>query len=111
LPPTLEDRLNDIQTAIEPIESLLAGVSREEFEKDWIRRLAAERLLEILSEASRHIPRAVKDSVDVPWRDIADFGNLLRHAYHRVDPDMLWNICGDDLKSLKAAIERLMSKS
>jgi uncharacterized protein with HEPN domain len=76
LPPTLEDRLNDIQTAIERIESLFAAVSREEFEKDWIRRLAAERLLEILSEASRHIPLAVKDSVDVPWRDIADFGNL-----------------------------------
>jgi len=88
----LADRLDDILTAIEEIESLLAGLSKEEFALDRLRRLALERLFEILSEASRHIPKDMKGAADVPWRDVADLGNLLRHAYHRVDVDILWNM-------------------
>jgi uncharacterized protein with HEPN domain len=71
------------------IDSLVASISREEFANDRVRRLAVERLLEILSEASRHVPKTLQEASDIPWRDIADLGNLLRHAYHRVDADVV----------------------
>ena len=111
MPPSLADRLNDMLMAIEESEALLTGVSKEELAKDRVRRLAFERLLEILSEASRHIPEDLRTTVDVPWRDIADIGSLLRHAYHRVDPDTLWYIAKNDLPFLKAAIQELIARS
>ncbi len=48
--------------------------------------------------------------VDMPWRDIADLGNLLRHAYHQVDVDILWNIAKDDLPTFRAAIMQLIAE-
>jgi uncharacterized protein with HEPN domain len=46
----------------------------------------------------------------VPWRDIADLGNLLRHAYHRVDVDVLWHTAKADLPGLKVVILRLIAE-
>ncbi len=43
---------------------------------------AVERYLERLSEASRHVPDALKEKhPNIDWRGVADLGNVLRHAY------------------------------
>lgn len=31
------------------------------------------------------------------WNDVADIGNHLRHAYHRANLEILWNIHVDGL--------------
>lgn len=69
---------------------------------------AFERFLEILSEASRHIPETLKAKTpEVPWRRVGDIGNHLRHAYHRVDAGVLWDIyeSGELADLRKAAVE------
>jgi uncharacterized protein with HEPN domain len=54
---------------------------------------AVERGLEIISEASRHVPADLKAlTPDIPWRQIAAIGNLLRHEYQRADIAATWNI-------------------
>lgn len=52
MPPTVEDRLRDILEAITEIEGIVAGSNFEQFSADKMRRLATERLLEIVCEAS-----------------------------------------------------------
>jgi uncharacterized protein with HEPN domain len=46
-----------------------------------------------------------------PWADIRGTGNRLRHAYDRIDLDIVWNTAVDRLPSLAAdarkALERL----
>lgn len=37
-----------------------------------------------------------------PWGDIRGMGNRLRHAYDRIDLDVLWNTIRERLPSLKA---------
>jgi uncharacterized protein with HEPN domain len=42
-----------------------------------------------------------------------DFANLLRHAYHATNVDIVWNIVRDHLPTLKAFVEaraRISSK-
>ncbi len=105
-----ERRLRDILDAINEIDRMLAGKTWEDFRLDRPLRAAFERFLEILSEASRHVPPHLKaEFPDIPWRRIADIGNHLRHAYQQVDPEILWNIhAGEDLSRLKAAAEHLL---
>ena len=43
-----------------------------------------------------------------PWGDIRGMGNRLRHAYDRIDLDVLWNTVRDRLPSLKADVERAL---
>ncbi len=107
--PTLADRVRHILEAIEDIERFLAGKTQEDYAADDFLRLAIERLLEIICEASRHIPECVKKSeTSIPWQKIVDFGNRLRHAYHRVDAAIVWSIVQNDLPPLKAFVERVI---
>jgi uncharacterized protein with HEPN domain len=63
-----------------------------------------ERGIEIISEASRHIPDDLKKRhSQIPWQQIAAIGNRLRHEYQRVAPDILWRIARDELGFLELA--------
>jgi uncharacterized protein with HEPN domain len=45
---------------------------------------------------------------DIPWRDIAAIGNLLRHEYQRAEPVIVWDIAGWHLPRLEVAVRALI---
>ena len=103
-------RLQDIVDAIDQINLLLTGKSLDDVTGDRVLRAAFERFLEILSEASRHIPEAMKKRAsEIPWSRVGDIGNHLRHAYHRVDAEILWKIHENgELSQLRAAVSKFL---
>lgn len=107
----LRFRLEDVLDAIGQLELLFNQLDFSAFLKDRIKRAACERFLEIVSEASRHIPDAWKAAhPDIPWKQIADIGNHLRHAYQSIDAEILWQVhASGELAALKAAVEKLLS--
>lgn len=105
-------RLRDIVDAVDQINVLLAGETHSVLVADRVKRAAFERFLEILSEASRHIPPELKvESPEIEWKRIADIGNHLRHAYHRVDAEILWRLHEDGhLAALRSAVSGFIAK-
>ena len=102
----------DILQAIDRIDSILAGHDYESFSDDFTIRMATERGLEIISEASRHLPAAYKErESDISWLDIANLGNILRHAYRKVKTETLWKICKEDLSPLREAMLRMQQQA
>jgi uncharacterized protein with HEPN domain len=101
------DRFTHILSAIDTVEEALQGTSEETLADDRRRRLALERLFEIISVASGHIPaslKAVENSVD--WQAIADIGDRLEDTRNRIETNVLWMISEDALMPLKACAER-----
>jgi uncharacterized protein with HEPN domain len=77
-------------------------VSLDAFEADWRKRWLVERGVEIISEASRHLPGELKARhPQIPWPKVAGIGNILRHSYERIAPDVLWRLARDDLPPLE----------
>ena len=110
--PTVAERLAHIDEAIDNIRQMLAGRTRAAFVEDMMLRLAVERSLEIISEASRHIPADLKAKEQtINWRRLADLGNWLRHAYHRTDAGILWDMVQNDLEPLKTFVGRMVKGS
>jgi uncharacterized protein with HEPN domain len=108
VPPTIGERIAHINEAIDNIREALAEQTKTSFTDDLVLRLAVERLLEIISEASRHIPPEMKaKEPNINWRRLADLGNWLRHAYHRTDPGILWDMVENDLEALKIFVKRI----
>lgn len=69
-----------------------------------------ERCLEVISEASRHLPATAKAPFpQVNWRGIADIGNVLRHGYDRVSPMLIAQILTYDLDTLEDAVKAILS--
>ena len=102
----LRDRLDHILENIDNILAMLEGATLQSIEQQPAKRAAFERYLEIISEASRHIPHQLKvrHGAEIPWRSIADLGNVLRHAYHLTDGPTLWRIYERDLLPLREAV-------
>lgn len=97
----LLSRLQHMLEAARHIEQLVDGKTISDIEEDRVASAALERFIEIISEASRHIPDGVKaQHPEVPWPDVAAIGNILRHVYDRVDLRVLWQTAVDDLPVL-----------
>lgn len=97
-------RFQDILDSIADIESFTAGMSKADFAADRKTRLAVERCLSILSEATVKLGSdAERVAPAAPWRDIRGLGNHIRHAYEMVNEDTLWDIIVGDLKPLRLA--------
>ena len=46
---------------------------------------------------------------EIPWRRVIDFGNQFRHAYHHINPGILWSVYANDLDSLEATLLRMIA--
>jgi uncharacterized protein with HEPN domain len=103
-------RLRDILEAIEGVSEMTEGVDVNSYRHDYRLRKAVERCIEIVSEATRHIPDDLKDRFpDQPWHEIAAIGNLLRHHYQRVDDLIIWKIATRSLPNLRRVIVSMIA--
>ena len=96
-------RLADILEAIERVRHVLGDRTLEAFEADWERQWLVERGVEIVSEASRHLPPELKARhPDIPWQKVAGIGNVLRHNYENIAAEIMWKLARNDLDALEA---------
>jgi uncharacterized protein with HEPN domain len=103
--------LEHIREAIGLIEPYAHGRQRHDLDREPMLRQAIERNVEIISEASRRVPGAMKARhAEVPWREIAAIGNILRHEYPAVNRDIIWRIATEDIRPLAAAVDDLLSE-
>jgi uncharacterized protein with HEPN domain len=66
---------------------------RAAWDKDRLRQLAVERLLEIIGESANSLSEDFRAQYpDMAWRDIIGLRVVLAHHYHRVDSDQVWVI-------------------
>jgi uncharacterized protein with HEPN domain len=99
-------RLTDIVEAIERIRAVLGDLPLDVFESDWQRQWLVERGVEIISEASRHLPAELKarhpHNPHIPWDKVAGIGNILRHSYENVAAPVMWKLAQADLAALES---------
>jgi len=94
----------DIDANAERVVRFVTGYTLETFEADERTHFAVVRCLKIISEASRRVSPDTKARYPaVPWRQIADAGNVYRHSYHRVTLDIVWLTVHHELPVLVAA--------
>lgn len=100
--------LNDIKKCIEKIEEYLRGVSEDIFKKDVKLQDAIIRRLEIIGEASRNIPRALKEkNKDIPWFKMSQFRDFIIHTYFEISLDRIWKTVKTDLPKIKESMKNI----
>jgi uncharacterized protein with HEPN domain len=98
------DRLADILEAADEIAALIAS-GKTAWDSDRTRRLAVERLLEIVGEAARAMSQEGRERFpEVPWGDVVDLRTLLAHHYQRVDQNQVWVIATTSVPELATAL-------
>ncbi|MET0875971.1 MAG: HepT-like ribonuclease domain-containing protein [Tardiphaga sp.] len=104
--------LADIREEIAGIRSVTAGQSPDDFASSWVTKRAVEHALLIIAEAAKHLPAELKERhPEVPWQRIHGLGNMLRHEYRRIDPDILWSVVSDHIDPLDEAVAAMQERS
>lgn len=103
--------LRDALHAVERIEEYLAPIGTEELLSDRLRLDAVLRNLQIVSEATKHIPDDLRErQPHIPWKSIAGIRNKLVHHYFAIDPDIIVDICANHIKPLHGALAALAAE-
>lgn len=108
----IEPILAEIMAALDGISAATAGKTLDDFRDDWLLRHGVERGIEIISEATRHIPDdLIALAPEIPWKQIRGIGNVLRHEYHKTSDAIVWTVVTDSLSPLRLAVERILEAS
>jgi uncharacterized protein with HEPN domain len=96
--------------AARAVQRYVAGRGRSDLDDDEFFQHALVRQLEILGEAATHIDAATRAAHPaVPWRDLVGMRNVLIHAYHRVDLDVVWSAANNEVPALTVALEAVIA--
>ncbi len=94
--------------AIEKIERYVQGMTRVDFLADERTIDAVIRNLEIVGEATHHIPNKVRHHhKGIPWTTLRHMRNFLAHEYFDVDPKIVWETVAKDLSAIKKSLKRV----
>jgi uncharacterized protein with HEPN domain len=97
-------RLRDIVENIAAIREFTADMQGADLAADRRTLYAVIRALEIISEASRRLPDAVRERhPEIDWAAVAAAGNIYRHEYEGVDERLIWETIQHDLGPLEEA--------
>jgi uncharacterized protein with HEPN domain len=97
----LEDLLYNIDYAL----SKTANIDYAFFSHDRDRLYIVVRCLEIISEATRRVSEDIKARhSQIPWRRIADAGNVYRHEYDSLDSKLVWDTVTVALPPLRQVV-------
>lgn len=102
-------RIGDILECISRIQKYTRGFSFNEFEEDEKTVDSVLRNLEIIGEASRHIPKDIKTRYPhLPWMEMNTMRNIVVHEYHGVNLKIIWTTIKNDLPPLIPQLKEIL---
>jgi len=100
---------DDIILAIKKIERYVKDKTVADIKKDDLLIDGITRNLEIIGEAVKNIPVAVKkEHPEIEWKKVAGLRDILAHEYFGVDVDVIWDVVITKLPLLKEKIKKLV---
>lgn len=101
--------LHHISDEIDFLLSESSKTDEKAFLKDEKLKRACARSFEIIGEASKNIPRNIKELYpEVEWKAMARMRDRLIHHYFGVDYELVWNIIEEDIPVFKEQLEKIM---
>jgi uncharacterized protein with HEPN domain len=105
-------RIEDMLQAIGQIAQYVEGMTWEAFSTDQKTIDAVVRNIEIIGEASRHVPEEIAAHYPhVPWTAMRGMRNILIHEYFLVSLSILWRTVTHNLPPLVPELQRILDEN
>jgi uncharacterized protein with HEPN domain len=106
LPSSLRrQHLQDILDHINGIEEFVAGMTLEQYVTDRKTKAAVERYILTVAEAAFRLGTNADELIPKhDWHGLRGMGNILRHAYDKLEDEVIWETITVDLPELKQSV-------
>ena len=96
----------DILKYSQEVIDILKDETHNSFVNNRIKRLAIERLIQIIGEAANHLSKEfMKETQDHPWTKIIGLRNTIVHDYGEILTDRIWLIASESIPELMYQIK------
>jgi uncharacterized protein with HEPN domain len=103
--------IEDILEAIDSIQTYTKDIDYEGFVGDKKTVDAVIRNFEIIGEATRQIPLAVRQEYPkVPWREMAGMRDKLIHGYFGVQLDVVWKTIKERIPTVRRLMVEVLTE-
>jgi len=103
--------IEDIQLAMNRIAEYIDGLTFAKFKQDYKTVDAVIRNFEVIGEAAKNIPDAIKDQYpEGPWEEMYLLRNKVSHEYFGVDYEIIWDVAKNYLPENKLQIDTILKK-
>jgi uncharacterized protein with HEPN domain len=93
-------------------EGFVRGMTSEQFAADKRTLNAVLRSIEVIGEATKHIPEDIRLKYpDVSWKEMAGMRDKVIHFYFGVDADIVWRVVADRIPVLRPLLERVLRET
>ncbi len=100
--------IEDIKESIKQIEEYTKNISEEQFKRDLKIQDAVIRRLEIIGEASKRIPRSVKEvNKGINWEEFSMFRDFVTHSYFEASLSRIFGIIKNKIPNMKENIKKV----
>ncbi len=103
--------LKDILQAADDIESFIGDMTFDVFLSDKKTRGAVVREIEVIGEAAKNIPKAIRDKhKELPWQDMARMRDKISHVYFGINYEIVWKVVKERLPEIRASVINVINK-
>ncbi len=101
--------LRNILVAMIDAQKFVEGMDFEAFFVDDKTASAVVQKLEIIGEATKNVPEAIRQKYpQVPWQEMAGRGDLLIHEYYNVNCSVVWEVVTKLIPPLQLIIKQIL---
>ncbi|MBI5967892.1 MAG: DUF86 domain-containing protein [Deltaproteobacteria bacterium] len=103
--------VKDILDCIEKINEFIGDMDFDKFMQDDKTKSAVVRKLEIIGEATKNIPRQIREKYrELPWTDMAGLRDKIAHFYFGIDYEIVWEVVKKRLPEIKPIIHKVLKE-
>ena len=96
----------DILKYSQEVIDIVKDENHNSFVNNRIKRLAIERLIQIIGEAANHLSGDfIQENQDIPWTKIIGLRNKIVHDYGEILTDRIWLIASQSIPELMYQIK------
>ena len=99
----------DMRDLAREARRIVRRISYDRMRKDSLRRLALERVLELLGELAKRVgPETRRAHPEIEWRELIGQRNVLAHDYGEIDHRRLYNTARLKVPQLIDKLDRIL---
>ena len=96
--------IKNILDSIQKIEEFTKEAKKENFVENQMMQSATILQLGLIGEEANKISEETKSKIDLAWKEIAGFRNMVFHEYMNLELDIVWDTVQEDIPELKAKL-------